>query len=253
MPKENRIPKPEAGHWPRVGLTWLKRNDSTGGVARPHPDPLPQERLPRTFIALCTLEPTKVGRVSPLRAAIANRTLWIVPDGAHGVTRPALRFMESLHLPWHMHWDLEPWPGRSADSLVRQFLPLGSRGQSCPRSGRRFMGSLQSRRAGAHRDPEPDQSERRSPDGRLSLANVNRPNWSSAFRFMEREPTIAEARRGAKWFALSSAGKSSPSPGGEGWGEGDRCLSTGSFRLHRIASSRVLSSFESRISNFTLA
>jgi hypothetical protein len=41
----------------------------------------------------CATEPTKVGRVSPLRAAIAIRSLRVVPDGAHGTARPTLRFM----------------------------------------------------------------------------------------------------------------------------------------------------------------
>jgi hypothetical protein len=37
----------------------------------------------------------QVGRVSPLRAATANRCVRIVPDGAHGVTRPTpAGFME---------------------------------------------------------------------------------------------------------------------------------------------------------------
>jgi hypothetical protein len=37
--------------------------------------------------ALYTPEPTMVGRVSPLRAAIANRRVRIVPEGAHGLSR----------------------------------------------------------------------------------------------------------------------------------------------------------------------
>jgi hypothetical protein len=62
---------------------------------RPHPDPLSQERPPRPADAPCTLEPTKVGRGSPLRAAIANQGVQVVPDGAHPATagRPTLRFM----------------------------------------------------------------------------------------------------------------------------------------------------------------
>ena len=38
-------------------------------------------------------------------------------------------------------WDHEP-RSRSADSLVREFLPIGPRGLSVPRSEERFMGSL---------------------------------------------------------------------------------------------------------------
>ncbi len=47
----------------------------------------------------------------------------------------------------------------------------------------------------------------------------------------ERELTLAGAGSSTKRFAIPNAGRTSPSPGGEGRGEGGRCLSTESFRL----------------------
>jgi hypothetical protein len=49
-----------------------------------------------------------VGRDSFLRAAVANRRVRVLPDGAHGVTRPTLRFMGSLRSLLRMHRGLEP-------------------------------------------------------------------------------------------------------------------------------------------------
>src|SRR5664280_529728 len=37
-----------------------------------------------------------VGRVSSLHATIVNQRVWIFPNGAHGVTRPTLRFLERV-------------------------------------------------------------------------------------------------------------------------------------------------------------
>jgi hypothetical protein len=54
--------------------------------------------------------------------------------------------MESLLSIFRMHCDHDP-RFRSADSLVREFLPSGPRGLSGPRSEGRFMGSLTSRTA----------------------------------------------------------------------------------------------------------
>ena len=48
-------------------------------------------------------------------------------------------FVESLHDFKIAHRDHEPSERRSADSLVRESVGLGSRGQSCPRSKGRFM------------------------------------------------------------------------------------------------------------------
>jgi hypothetical protein len=47
--------------------------------------------------------------------------------------------MGSFHEFEIAHRGHEPAIGRSADSLVRESVELGSRGQSCPRSGHRFM------------------------------------------------------------------------------------------------------------------
>jgi hypothetical protein len=67
------------------------------------------ERLPRTSIAPCALEPTTVGRVSPRRAAIANPRVLIIRDGAQRTARPTLRFMGSLQSErMGAHGDHEP-------------------------------------------------------------------------------------------------------------------------------------------------
>jgi hypothetical protein len=52
------------------------------------------------------------------------------------------RFTESFHDSRIAHRGHEPAQRRSADSLVRELVEVGSRGQSCPRSGQRFMGSV---------------------------------------------------------------------------------------------------------------
>ena len=56
-----------------------------------------------------------------------------------------LWFMGSEHLQkLDVSWGHEPATDRSADSLVREFLGLDSRGHGCPRPDRRFMKSLYS-------------------------------------------------------------------------------------------------------------
>jgi hypothetical protein len=143
------------------------------------------ERTPRRADVPCALEPTQVGRVSPLRAAIANRPFRVVPDGAQGTARPTLR----------------------------------------------FMGSPQSQGTGVHWDHEPDQSERRSPDRRLSLANVNRPNWSSAFRFME---SPQSRRMGARW-GLEPGKRRTPNIEHRTSNVTTRCCAAAAFDIRRSA------------------
>jgi hypothetical protein len=54
-------------------------------------------------------------------------------------------FMASFHDSRIAHRGHEPAQRRSADSLVRELVEVGSRGQSCPRSGQRFMERINSR------------------------------------------------------------------------------------------------------------
>ena len=56
------------------------------------------ESLHDSKIAHRDHEPGWVERVSPLRAATVNRRVLVFPDGAHGVTCPTSRFMESFDL-----------------------------------------------------------------------------------------------------------------------------------------------------------
>jgi hypothetical protein len=57
-------------------------------------------KKPRHLNALCAPEPKMAGRVSPLRAAIANRHVLIVPDGAHGLSRHSLATAEVTRPTW---------------------------------------------------------------------------------------------------------------------------------------------------------
>ena len=51
----------------------LGRKDSVRELARPHPNPLPQERTPRTFCAPCAAEPEAQPRFSPSPPAKEER------------------------------------------------------------------------------------------------------------------------------------------------------------------------------------
>src|ERR1043165_2689950 len=72
-----------------------------------------------------------------------------------GAVKKSPRFMGSRHEIPFAQWDHEPAKARSADSLVRVFVVAGSRGQSCPRSERRFMESLDLPTLNAQRDYRP--------------------------------------------------------------------------------------------------
>jgi hypothetical protein len=92
------------------------------------------------------------------------------------------RVMESLDLQRvDAHWGHELAIGRSADSLVRESVELGSRRQSCPRSGPRFMESR-------HEVPFPYRSHEWQLADRKMRAEKERNLLSqlfmSAFRFM---------------------------------------------------------------------
>jgi hypothetical protein len=94
------------------------------------------------------------------------------------------RFTESFHDSRIAHRGHEPAQRRSADSLVRELVEVGSRGQSCPRSGQRFMESLhvQLRTRIGTMNGDRSAALRCGAKGLYS----NAPHRSAALQFMER-------------------------------------------------------------------
>jgi hypothetical protein len=85
--------------------------------------------------------------------------------------RHSARFMESLHLPWHMRWDHEPDRSerRSPDppvSLANVNMPTWN-------SAFRFMESLQSQESGAHCDLEPVKARIEHPTSNIQHPTLN--------------------------------------------------------------------------------
>jgi hypothetical protein len=130
---------------------------------------MPQSRRrPEPAIEAPVFESARVGRIAG--TTLPNR-------------KPALQVMESLHLPWHVYCGHELCH-RNADLRIGMSRRIH---EPVRRSAFRSVEILPIF-DDAHWDHEPDRWERRSPNRRESLAEVNVPNWNSAFRFMERTP-----------------------------------------------------------------
>src|SRR2546430_15886911 len=93
----------------------------------------------------------------------------------------------------------EPATDRSADSLVREFLGLDSRGHGCPRSDRQFMESFHDSRI-AHWDHEPNRSRSRPrprPRNQVGRSRTSsRTRTRTKGQFMERTEPMDSADYG---------------------------------------------------------
>ena len=121
-----------AGWQPAVSADWQSAGFGRGDrlrIANPR-----HSRLP----VCATVQRFKARIVREILSRLSGTLSSILNEGK-GWGEEALRFMRSFLFRFDLLTGHEPTANRSADSLVREFLNLGSRGQGCPRSERRFM------------------------------------------------------------------------------------------------------------------